>query len=127
MADPVQCRNNPHSKFTLEAVSSDADITIWLPSDFRGRITHTGKAKYSAGFVNRILRYAHINEADSEMSHTGDEVVVATRGTITFRMWDIQTFSPEKPHLEAIRRLFACSCSRKAPEMTIDWDFLLND
>jgi hypothetical protein len=54
-----------------------------------------------------------------------DDVVVHTRGNITFRMWDIQTCAPENTHREALKRIFGCA--RRSPETAIDWDFLLED
>ncbi|KAH9934961.1 uncharacterized protein B0H18DRAFT_1082689 [Fomitopsis serialis] len=46
--------------FQLEVHSaSNADITIWLPSDFRGRIhrsAHCRRVSFSAGFTNRIMQ-----------------------------------------------------------------------
>jgi len=120
-----QCRNFPRSKFYLEVQAESSDVTIWLPSDFKGHIHHTGKPRFSAGFVNRILANVHLNESDVDEFCGEDDVVVVTRGRITFRMWDVQTCRPENPHKESLRRIFGCS--RKAPETTIDWDFLLKD
>lgn len=119
------CRYYPRSKFYLEIQGETSDVTVWLPSDFRGHIHHSGKATFSAGFVNRILRHVRLNEPDSEEDSSEDEVVVCTRGHIAFRMWDIQTHSPENCRVEALKRMFGCT--KKAPETTIDWDFLLED
>jgi len=119
------CRNFPRSKFYLEVQAETSDVTIWLPSDFKGQIHHTGKPHFSPGFVNRILSNVLLNESDVEEFCGEDSVVVVTRGRITFRMWDIKTCRPENTHKESLRRIFGCS--RKAPETTIDWDFLLKD
>ena len=101
---------------------------MWLPSDFKGQIHHSGKAIFSPGFTNRILRNVRINERDTTHEiYNEDNVVVVTRGHVTFRMWDVQTSSPESTRKELLSRLFGCS--RKAPEheTVIDWDFLLKD
>ncbi|KAJ7771615.1 hypothetical protein B0H16DRAFT_189913 [Mycena metata] len=118
------CRSYCRSKFELEIRASTSDVTIWLPSDFAG-VIHTPKTtKFSAGFVNRIMGNVRLN-AGSEHSYDEDEVVVSTRGHVTFRMWDVQTSTPENTQKETFRRLFCCS--RKTPETTHDWDFLLED
>ncbi|KAH9948112.1 hypothetical protein B0H21DRAFT_882681 [Amylocystis lapponica] len=57
------CRNflpTRTTKFHLEVYSpSSTDTTIWLPSDFKGRIHRSAtcrKTSFSAGFTNRILQ-----------------------------------------------------------------------
>ncbi|RDB24089.1 hypothetical protein Hypma_008704 [Hypsizygus marmoreus] len=119
------CRHQPRSKFYLEIQAGTSDVTVWLPSDFKGQIHHSGKAEFSAGFINRIMQNARLNEPDYEEFYTEDDVVVCTRGRITFRMWDIQTRAPENSQMEVLKRMFGCT--RKAPETAIDWDFLLED
>ncbi|KAG7086503.1 hypothetical protein E1B28_002456 [Marasmius oreades] len=117
------CRNVPCSRFFLEVRSRKSDVTIWLPSDFRGRIQHTGKATFSAGFVNRVMQNVRFNGVVHQDKNE-DLVVVETQGHVTFRMWDVQTGSPECLQKETLKRFFGCS--KKAPETTIDWDFLLD-
>lgn len=57
-----------------------------------------------------------------------DEVVVHTNGNVIFRMWDIHRGVPEDRYKEACKRMFGLGwCSRKSPEVAIDWDFLLED
>ena len=57
-----------------------------------------------------------------------DEVVVETAGTVTFRMWDIHRGEPEARCREACKRAFGLGwCSKRSPEVAIDWDFLLDD
>lgn len=121
-----QCRSFP-SKFYLEVLAETSDVTVWLPSDFKGQIHHSGKATFSPGFINRILRNVRINEPEVQEIFNEDNVVVVTRGHVTFRMWDIRTSSPENTRKELLSRLFCCS--RKAPEheTAIDWDFLIKD
>ncbi|KAF5386562.1 hypothetical protein D9615_001905 [Tricholomella constricta] len=119
------CRHYPRSRFYLEIQGGTSDVTVWLPSDFKGQIHHSAKATYSAGFVNRIMQHVRINEPEYDEVHDEDDVVVCTRGRITFRMWDIQTHAPENTQREALKRMFGCT--RKAPETAIDWDFLLED
>lgn len=102
-------------------------MTVWLPSDFKGQIHHPGKATFSAGFINRILRNVRINEPEIQEIDNQDNVVVFTHGHITFRMWDVQTSRPENTHKELLRRLFSCSRTTPEHEAAIDWDFLLKD
>ena len=57
-----------------------------------------------------------------------DEVVVETTGSVTFRMWDIHRGEPEARCREACKRAFGLGwCSKRSPEVAIDWDFLLED
>jgi len=122
----TQCRHIPRSKFYLEIQGATSDVTIWLPSDFKGQIHYSGRASFSAGFINRIMQNVRLNEDPyNGVLLNEDDVVVHTRGNITFRMWDIQTCAPENTHREALKRIFGCA--RRSPETTIDWDFLLED
>jgi len=66
-----------------------------------------------------------INEPDVQERYNEDDVVVVTRGRVSFRMWDVQKNTTECVHKESLRRFFGCS--KKAPETAIDWDFLLKD
>lgn len=123
-ASPVKlkiCRPVPRCKFILEVQATTSDVTIWLPSDFRGHIRHSGKASFSAGFVSRMIANVRFNEADEKW--TGDEVVVHTEGMVTFRMWDVHTNAPENMRIENLKRIF--HRSRKTSH--INWDFLLDD
>jgi len=117
------CRHYPRSRFLLEVQADVSDVMVWLPSDFKGHIHHTGKATFSAGFVNRLMKSVHINE--DAYGWEGDEVVVSTHGKVSFRMWDITTCAPENTQKEIFKRIFGCG--KTAPETTIDWDFLLED
>ncbi|KAI0691013.1 hypothetical protein BC835DRAFT_1407360 [Cytidiella melzeri] len=175
-AEPIKvkvCRNFTtarSTKFHLEVhSSSSADITVWLPSDFRGHIhrsSHCKRVSFSAGFTNRIMQnvqltqsrrpsvmssltypgdndlyaYADIYVADSdsefEREKLGnglsiveeDEVVIHTAGQVTFRMWDIHRGEPEVRAKEACKRMFGFGwCTKRSPEVAIDWDFLLED
>jgi hypothetical protein len=121
----LQCRQYPRSNFYLEVQGNTSDVTVWLPSDFKGHIHHTGKAAFSPGFVNRIMRNVHLNEEVYGNERKGDDVVVCTDGRVEFRMWDIHTGAPERLGKETWKRLFGCG--KKAPETSIDWDFLLDD
>ncbi|EGN96255.1 hypothetical protein SERLA73DRAFT_185903 [Serpula lacrymans var. lacrymans S7.3] len=118
------CRTVPRARFYLEVHASYSNVTIWVPSDFNGHIRHTGKASFSAGFVNRMLGNVHLNEEMYE-EWGGDEIVVGTAGTVTFRMWDTHTGAPENAKKETWKRMFGCT--KKAPETAINWDFLLDD
>lgn len=117
------CRPAPRCKFYLEIQATVSNVTIWLPSDFRGHIHHSGKASFSAGFVNRIMANVSLNEETYDW--VGDEVRVQTCGTVTFKMWDVHTNAPEKTHRETLKRIF--NCSRKGSQPYMNWDFLLDD
>ncbi|KAJ6606426.1 hypothetical protein DFH09DRAFT_966654 [Mycena vulgaris] len=119
------CRSYCRAKFDLEVRASTSDITIWLPSDFKGHIRCPKATTFSAGFVNRIMGNVRLNESQDAPADDEDEVVVSTQGHVMFRMWDIQTSAPENPQKETFRRLFCCT--RKAPETAHDWDFLLEN
>ncbi|KAF9244237.1 hypothetical protein BU15DRAFT_71793 [Melanogaster broomeanus] len=118
------CRPVPRCKFYLEVQAATSNVTVWLPSDFRGHIRYSGRASYSAGFVNRVMPNICLN-GETYDKWDGDEVLVQTKGTVTFRMWDVHTNAPENPHKEMWKRMFGCS--QKSPETCIDWDFLLYD
>ncbi|KAF5379870.1 hypothetical protein D9757_007209 [Collybiopsis confluens] len=127
-AGPVKlkvCRNFSRCKFYLEVQASMSDVTLWLPSDFKGRIRYSGAAKFSCGFVNRVMPNVYFTTEEDDGNSAEDSVVVVTNGSIRFRMWDVQTCTPENMQKETLKRLFGCS--RKAPETTMDWDFLLED
>ena len=91
-------------------------------------------------FSNPHLRYADIYVSEPEsyvqekwaqfggLAGDEDEVFVHTGGNVTFRMWDIHRGVPEDRCKEACKRLFGLGwCSKKSPEVAIDWDFLLED
>ncbi len=120
--DDLQCRTISRSRFYLEVQGSISDVTIWLPSDFKGQIHHTGKAVFSAGFVNRIMRNVRFNEPARNPNE--DEIVVVTQGQVILKMWDVTTCSPENGTKESLKRIFGC---KRAPETGIDWDCLLRD
>ncbi|EAU88095.1 hypothetical protein CC1G_11518 [Coprinopsis cinerea okayama7 len=118
------CRTvSSRSRFYLEIQADASDVTVWLPSDFKGQIHYGGKASFSAGFVNRIMRNVRFNEPVEKIEQDG--VVVVTRGHVTFRMWDMETGAPENGTKEQLKRFFGCT--RKAPTNAIDWDFLVRD
>ncbi|THV07990.1 hypothetical protein K435DRAFT_825279 [Dendrothele bispora CBS 962.96] len=120
------CRSFTRMKFYLEVHGSTSDVVVWLPSDFKGRIQHSGRASFSSGFVNRIIQNVRFND-HSDDGFEEDCVVVSTTGHITFKMWDVETCSAECAHKEVLRRVFGCG-SKGAPETTgpSDWDFLLD-
>ena len=120
-----KCRPQPRIKFYLEIQAGTSDVSVWLPSNFKGQIHYSGKASFSAGFTNSIMRNARLNEGDYVEDYAEDVLVVVTCGRITFRMWDVHANAPENTHKEAFKRMFGCM--RRAPETTVDWDFLLED
>ncbi|KAF8431747.1 hypothetical protein L210DRAFT_3455970 [Boletus edulis BED1] len=129
-AAPVKlkvCRPVPRCKFYLEVQAKISDVTVWLPSDFKGQIRHSGRASYSAGFVNRIKQNVCLNE-DTLDQWDIDEVVIETTGTVTFRMWDVWANAPENIRKETLKRMF-CQSAKKHEGICggINWDFLLDD
>lgn len=57
-----------------------------------------------------------------------DEVIIHTAGHVSFRMWDIHRGEPEARCKETCKRMFSLGwCMKRSPEVTIDWDFLLDD
>lgn len=120
-------RSVPRCRFFLDIRTTASNVTVWLPSDFRGHIRCSGRPSFSAGFVNRMMANVRVNEAMSiDDNWDGDEVWVDTRGMVTFRMWDVHTNAPESSHKETFKRIFS-STSKKLPEKSINWDFLLED
>ncbi|TRM59931.1 hypothetical protein BD626DRAFT_436491 [Schizophyllum amplum] len=122
------CRNVPRTRFCLEVAASTSEVTVWLPSDFRGSITHAGKATFSAGFVNEVLPSARINQktfdiADEEADE--DVVIVSTQGVVNFRMWDVRSCAVENPQRETIKRMFGRK--RRTIESPAHWDFLIEN
>ena len=116
------CRGiTQRSKFLLDIRASQSNVCIWLPSDFRGHIRCASKAGFSAGFINRIMPNVQMKEPGFD-GWDGDEVVVETSGTVTFRMWDVHTGAPEVTTRETLKRLFR---SKKSSGSGINWDFLL--
>ncbi|KAI4293575.1 hypothetical protein K525DRAFT_275080 [Schizophyllum commune Loenen D] len=122
------CRNTHRTRFSLEVSASTSDVVVWIPSDFKGTITHSGKATFSAGFVNHVAANARINDkaldaVDGDLDE--DVVIVSTHGTVNFRMWDVRTSAVENPQKEAIKRIFGVK--RRAPESPANWDFLIQE
>lgn len=122
----IQCRPVPRCKFYLEVRAKTSNVTVWLPSDFKGHIRHSGRASYSAGFVNRILSNVRFNEDTLDQWDT-DEVVVDTTGAVTFRMWDVRAAAPENSRKETLKRMFRGSQKPEGVRRGINWDFLLDD
>ena len=141
----VQCRQSSRTPFLLRVHSlSAAPVTLYLPSDFSGRISLSSsqpKISISAGFTNLVVprvRFARISSSqDKDMGQFNqdgpDEVEIHGTGHITLRMWDVVEGAPESGAREAWRKMVrrATSSKQLRPEQrtrqTIDWDFLLDD
>ncbi|KAG8217248.1 hypothetical protein J3R82DRAFT_5337 [Butyriboletus roseoflavus] len=122
------CRPVPRCKFNLEVRANTSSVTVWLPSDFKGYIRYSGRASYSAGFVNRIMANVRLNAYEDICDQwDADEVVVQTAGTVTFRMWDVHTNAPENSRKETLKRMFGGSKKSEEIHRGINWDFLLDD
>jgi hypothetical protein len=113
-------------------------VTVWLPSDFQGRIkirslsSSRSKLVLSPGFSNKILRNAELYvdserfQGDVSCETAGlDDVDISTGGNVCLKMWDVRTCAPEVKSRETLKKLF-CSKTRK-PVKGVDWDFLLED
>jgi hypothetical protein len=142
---PMQCRQSSRTPFFLSVHSSStAPVTLYLPSDFGGKISLSAsqtKVSLSAGFSNHVIprvRFARIagprekkmNEFDEDGS---DEVEIHAAGPITLRMWDVVEGAPERIAREAWRKICRRAISSKnlradhRARQGIDWDFLLDD
>ncbi|KAJ7789407.1 hypothetical protein B0H14DRAFT_3891920 [Mycena olivaceomarginata] len=100
-------RSYYHAKFEMEVRASTSDITIWLPSDFKG-VIHCPKATtFSAGFVNRIMGNVRLNDLDAKHVYDEDEVIVSTSGRVQIPALLLRAQAPETA--------------------SHDWDFLLED
>lgn len=119
------CLNRP---FNLEVIGGTSDITVWVPSNFKGFITYSAgtKAVFSAGFANHILSNAHINCAVPKDWHA-DEMSVSTAGSVTFRMWDVFAKAPEVARKEVWKKMFKGSGRCTSNSTAWNWDFLLED
>ncbi|KDQ59595.1 hypothetical protein JAAARDRAFT_626254 [Jaapia argillacea MUCL 33604] len=120
---------------TVHAPSSKSDVTLYLPSDFKGRIvlssstsTSPSPPTLSAGFTNHILRNAIIHsrsttspphpdfnfQPESDCYHSkgyDDEVRVELNGggNVKLRMWDVTTGEVEKKGKEVWKKMFGGS------------------
>jgi hypothetical protein len=142
---PTQCRQSSRTPFFLCVHSSSAaPVTLYLPSDFCGKISVSSsqtKLSLSAGFSNHVIprvRFARLpgsrekkmNEIDEDGS---DQVEIHATGPITLRMWDVVEGAPEKVAREAWRKMCRRATSSKnlraeqRARQGIDWDFLLDD
>lgn len=124
--------------FYLEVVSSTSDVTVWLPSDFHGKVhLHSGslsntrsKATLSPGFSNKIMPNIQLflddaDRLDGELwsPDSIDEVDIQTRGNVSLKMWDVRTSAPEVKSKETLRRIFGSKTKKTSKR--VNWDFLL--
>jgi hypothetical protein len=137
----IQCRQSSRTPFFLSIDSSGtAPVTLYLPSDFCGRInlSSSSNVSLSAGFKNHILphvRFALLSSSQYKIAgdHDSDEVEIRAAGRVTLRMWDVVEGTAEKVARETLRkfcRRVASSKNLRAEQRTqqaIDWDFLLDD
>lgn len=122
----VQCRPVHRAHFYLEVQSHTADITLYIPSDFRGDIRFVGsKPSFSGGFMNHIANNVRLNPQRRVGDPVADEVVIGTKGRIQFRVWDVKTGAHESRSRETLKRVFGGT--KRSSNAPIDWDFLLDD
>ena len=126
----LQCRHCFHRPFHLEVAGGSSDVTIWIPSNFKGFILYgTGASQitFSAAVVTNILPNACVNRPVPK-GWNGDLVEIRTSGNISFRVWDIFSKAPEEPQkLHGWRKMFGGAEKRPPPTPTWNWDFLIED
>ncbi|KAN0130374.1 hypothetical protein V8E53_011775 [Lactarius tabidus] len=135
------CRQSSRTPFFLSIDSSGtAPVTLYLPSDFCGRInlSSSSNVSLSAGFKNHILPHVRFSLlSNSQCNITGerdsDEVEIRAAGRVTLRMWDVVEGTAEKAARETLRKFCRRVASSKnlrteqRTQQAIDWDFLLDD
>jgi len=139
------CRQSSRTPFFVSVHSSGtAPVTLYLPSDFSGKIclsSSVPKITLSAGFTNKIfprVRFARISnlqhrKVDEYGENGSDEVEIHAPGHITLRMWDVVEGAPESLAREAWRKMCRRATTSKSlraeqqAQQAIDWDFLLDD
>ncbi|KAI0303531.1 hypothetical protein B0F90DRAFT_1809706 [Multifurca ochricompacta] len=131
------CRQSSRTPFFFSVCSSGtAPVTLYLPSNFSGRICFSSsplKVTLSAGFTNHIfprVRFARLSNSQYEDPDECDE----DAGHVALRMWDVVEGAPECVARERwrkmCRRTTSSSKNLRAEQRTlqaIDWDFLLDD
>ena len=141
----IQCRQSSRTPFFLYVHSSStAPVTLYLPSDFCGKISFSSSqpdVTLSAGFSNHVaprVRFARIPDPrggkTNHIDEDGSDVVeIHATGHITLRTWDVVGGAPEKVAREAWRKICRRATSSKnlraeqRARQGIDWDFLLDD
>jgi hypothetical protein len=139
------CRQSSRTPFFLCVHSSStAPVTLYLPSDFSGRISLSSsqaKISLSAGFSNHVVprvRFARISTGSQEKKSGFDEdgsdqVEIHAAGHVTLRVWDVVEGAPESAAREAWRKMCRRAVSSKnlraeqRARQAVDWDFLLDD
>ncbi|KAF8655838.1 hypothetical protein AX16_002922 [Volvariella volvacea WC 439] len=121
------CRPVHRIRFYTYIKSNSGDVTVWVPSDFKGTILYDGRAKLSAGFINRIIHRVDFNDEESLFEPEQDVIIVETTGKVTFRMWDCVYLRPENPRKESFKRFFSCLRRQPVAPALLDWDWLLDD
>jgi hypothetical protein len=126
----IQCRQQHRSYFYLHVSAQSSDVVLYLPSDFKGYIHHRSKITFSAGFANRILPHVRFNETGRRDDLGSDIVVIDTCGSISLRMWDVDTGTVESKGKEVLKRVFGRSPATEKKvhsNQGVNWDFLLDD
>ena len=128
--------------FNLQVVAGTSDVTLWIPSNFKGFVTYVAgdkgrkSASFSPAFVDCVLPHAFINRPVPK-SWAGDRVAVQTTGSVTFRVWDVFAKAPEKT--DVWRKVFGSSggatvmgdnrraSTQSQKDQGLNWDFLIED
>lgn len=124
------CRQQHRSYFYLHVSAQSSDVVLYLPSDFKGQIHHRTKISFSAGFANRVMPHVSFNEMRRGDDLRSDLVVIDTQGSITLRMWDVDTGTVESKGKEVLKRVFGRSSAAEKKvhsSQGVNWDFLLDD
>jgi hypothetical protein len=140
----IQCRQSSRTPFFLSIDSSgSAPVTLYLPSDFSGRIylSLSSNVSLSAGFTNHIrphVQFALLSDSQSKTAGEhdedgSDEVEIRAAGRVTLRMWDVVEGTAECVARENLRKFCRRVASSKnlrteqRAQQAVDWDFLLDD
>jgi len=124
------CRHCLSRSFNLEIIGTTSDVTVWIPSNFKGFISYKGASRVSMSpaFVDVVLPNAVINRSIPK-TWFGDLVSITTAGTISFRVWDVLSKTPESSsqRTDVWKKMFGAGEKRSPPPPSMDWDFLLED
>jgi hypothetical protein len=126
--------------FYLEVSATTSDVTVWLPSDFQGKIhlhspaspsAQPSKLTLSPGFSNKIMRNVQLfldskrSDGENWNPDSLDEVDIQAGGNVSLKMWDVKTSAPEVRSKETLKKIFRYKT--KKPIKRVNWDFLLDD
>jgi hypothetical protein len=126
-------------------VVSEAEVTLFLPSDFAGTISlahpdgrSAPSVRLSTAFSRDVLPHVIFSALhpaasleDDDYEHSAQDGVRATAPVVNLQVWDVMTATPERKSGSAkgmIKRLLRPAGHAHRPSLgkPIDWDFLLD-